>query len=585
MIKRSLQGLAAVLVLAMSASAQKPVAELPRVYIDTTYSLPTGGTTWAAHTASQFTTALSSSAPGDVIVLDAGVTYSGNWQLPVKSNPNNKWIYITTSAYSSLPAPGTRVAISDAANMPKLVSPGYTPMIMMNNGANHFRFVGIEMYPNSNYPSGCPTTRNCQMSNFIGSLYPPEPLPDSIFVDRCYMHGTSTQDIQLGFSMNGSNMAIVDSYVDDVHMLATDSVGVGANISPGPIKIVNNFIAAATENVYFGGGGGGYGGYLTSDIEIRNNYIFKPLSWVPLSCLASDPMCPNPINSLVVKNAFEVKEGQRILFDGNLIENVWAGGQLGNALALSVRTGQSGDFAVSNDITVTNNVWKNVLWFANGTALDDLCGTSSYPNCHNPGSQARWNISNNLVTFFDPTAMGGAASHNYALTLQPSFNFFTQQIGQVHDIVFQHNTFVQNGSHSCYAGVYFGTGNLSSPGLTPLTDNIWLIDNVFCRQPYGQWGYTPAQLVNYMSSPSTPPYDINARFTGNVLQQQSDPLYAWMPNNVVTTNLVLDPDYTLVSPTVTTTDGKQAGYSPGTGGVVPSLSSGVAATSGVVIKQ
>ena len=135
---------------------------------------------------------------------------------------------------------------------------------------------------------------------------------------------------------------------------------------------------------------GGYGGYLPSDIEIRNNYLFKPLSWVPLSCSPSSSppgTCPNPINSLVVKNAFEVKAGQRILFDGNIIENVWAGGQLGNSIGLSVRTGQSGDFAVSNDITVTNNVLKNVVWFVNGTALDDLCGTSSYPACTNPGSR------------------------------------------------------------------------------------------------------------------------------------------------------------------------------------------------------
>ena len=192
-----------------------------------------------------------------MIVLDAGVTYTGNWQLPQKSNPNHKWIYITTSTYSILPAPGTRVAISDAANMPKLVSPGNTPIIMMLNGANHYRFVGIEMYPNSNYPTGCPGTRNCTMANFIGGIYPPNPLPDSIFVDRCYFHGTPTQDIQGGFLMNGSNMAIVDSYFDDIHYLATDSWGAGANISPGPIKIVNNFIAAASENIIFGGGGGG----------------------------------------------------------------------------------------------------------------------------------------------------------------------------------------------------------------------------------------------------------------------------------------------------------------------------------------
>ena len=65
--------------------------------------------------------------------------------------------------------------------------------------------------------------------------------------------------------------------------------------------------------------------------------------------------------SMVVKNAFEVKSGQRILFDSNVIENVWANGQMGYAIVLTVRSSQSGDFAVVNDVTITNNILKNVV--------------------------------------------------------------------------------------------------------------------------------------------------------------------------------------------------------------------------------
>ena len=73
--------LAALLVCTLTAAApaQKPVAQLPQVYIDTTWNPPVGGTTWAAHTSAQFSSALSSSAPGDTILLDAGMTYSGNF--------------------------------------------------------------------------------------------------------------------------------------------------------------------------------------------------------------------------------------------------------------------------------------------------------------------------------------------------------------------------------------------------------------------------------------------------------------------------------------------------------------------------
>src|SRR5271169_4550568 len=40
------------------AAAQEPQAALPNAYIDTTWNPPVGGTTWAAHTAAQFSSAL-----------------------------------------------------------------------------------------------------------------------------------------------------------------------------------------------------------------------------------------------------------------------------------------------------------------------------------------------------------------------------------------------------------------------------------------------------------------------------------------------------------------------------------------------
>jgi hypothetical protein len=50
--------------------------------------------------------ALATSAnPGDVIVLDVGVTYTGNLTVPQKSNPSNKWTYVMGTGYAGPPAP------------------------------------------------------------------------------------------------------------------------------------------------------------------------------------------------------------------------------------------------------------------------------------------------------------------------------------------------------------------------------------------------------------------------------------------------------------------------------------------------
>jgi len=84
----------------------------PQNFIDTTYNLPTGGMTWTVGETSPgvgdvaaFRNALTNSIPGDVIILKAGAIYTGNFTAPVKTNPNNRWIYIQSSNYSSLPAP------------------------------------------------------------------------------------------------------------------------------------------------------------------------------------------------------------------------------------------------------------------------------------------------------------------------------------------------------------------------------------------------------------------------------------------------------------------------------------------------
>ena len=71
MFNTSIIALILVLMLSGLATAQKPVAQLPRVYIDTTWNPPVGGTTWPAQTAAQLSSALKAAAPGDTIVLDA----------------------------------------------------------------------------------------------------------------------------------------------------------------------------------------------------------------------------------------------------------------------------------------------------------------------------------------------------------------------------------------------------------------------------------------------------------------------------------------------------------------------------------
>jgi hypothetical protein len=544
------------------AHGQKPQAVLPKVYIDTTWNLPVGGTTWAAHTAAQFSSALKSSSPGDIIVLDAGATYSGNFHIPVKANPNQKWIYVVSSAYGNLPAPGTRATPADAVNMPKIVTPGAPGALGFVDGSNHWRFVGIEVASASTYSPPGYTPGVYYGYALIGDFgNPPVTLPDSIVFDRCYVHGDATHDVQEGLQGNASNFAVVDSYISEIHMKGTDTQAVAAFYTPGPIKLVNNHLEAAGENVMFGGAGGHANPYVPSDIEVRNNYLYKPLSWAKVGV----GIPPN--NTMVVKDALEFKSAQRILFDSNIIANVWASGQSGFAVLLTVRTSQSGDIAVVNDITLTNNILENVVSGFMSEAIDDQCASSSYPNCHNAGSQARWYIANNQIVLYDPTLPGGA--RNELLGFTPGKNRVNglNAPGVMHDVVFQHNTVVPAASAQCWNSVYFSIPSGAQKPFSNLTNNIWILDNALCREPTGDWGLQGTSgLTQYIGNPSTPPYDLTQRFYGNVMYVPSgNKVQVFPPANYATTVpfTYVDPstgDFQLLTPYWTnTSDGQLSG--------------------------
>jgi hypothetical protein len=363
--------------------------------------------------------------------------------------------------------------------------------------------------------------------------------------------------------MNWPNGAVIDSYISDIHMAGADSQAVGSFYSPGPLKIVNNYLSAAGENIMFGGSGG-QADFATSDIEIRNNYVFKPLEWVPLSL----PPRNSQSGGMVVKNLLEFKNAQRVLVDGNIFENVWAAGQTGYAIVLTVRTSQSGDNAVLNDITITNNVLKNVASGFNTLGADDACGGTGYTSCHNAGSQGRWYIANNLITFYNPTLQGGTGNVGIAFKqgLNRPLGTTPPTLGFIQNVVFQHNTLISAASKPCAWGVYFGdaSGYTAAPHLT---DNIWILDNVLCRQPSGDNGRQgTVGLQHYMGYPNTSPYDINARYYGNVMDvQPGDRLQSFPPHNYATTVPLtyVDPasfNYQLLSPYWTDThDGKLAG--------------------------
>src|SRR4029434_11015360 len=97
---------------------------------------------------------------------------------------------------------------------------------------------------------------------------------------------------------------------------------------PGPYTIENNFLEAAGENILFGGGDPAIPNLVASDISIRFNYITKRTSWRG--------------SSWTVKNLIELKNAQRVVIDGNVVEYCWEAAQSGYAIVFTPRNQDGG---------------------------------------------------------------------------------------------------------------------------------------------------------------------------------------------------------------------------------------------------
>jgi hypothetical protein len=324
--------------------------ELPRIFLDTTFVPPTGNTI-NVPAGGNLQTAINNAQPGDTIVLQAGATFTtppDGFLLPDK--PGSNWIVIRTSNLSDLPAPNTRISPSHSSAMAKIITTAVSPAVYTAPNAHHYRFIGIEFAVAANVPLNYGVIA---LGDGAGAQSSLGVVPHDIILDRCYIHGNTTGDMIRGVALNSARTAILDSYLANFQSLSYDTQAICSWNSPGPFKIVNNYLESVGENILFGGADPRIANLVPSDIEFRRNLCAKPLSWNPLDSSFLGIRWP-------VKNLLEIKNAQRLLIDGNIFENNWVAAQNGTAIVFTPRNQEAtAPWSRVQDVTFTNNIVRH----------------------------------------------------------------------------------------------------------------------------------------------------------------------------------------------------------------------------------
>lgn len=394
---------------ALAQSAGQPVPPAPPlVFLDTSYAQPSGRTI-PVPADGDLQAALNQALPGDVIALEPGAVFRGNFRLPRKAG--STWIIVRSAVPDAkLPAPGARVTPAFAPVMPKILSPNQNPAVSTESGAHHYRFIGIEF-------STTTDVKNIySIVAFAGTQESGADTPHDLILDRCYIHGHNTLTSRRGVLLNSASSAVIDSYVSEIHAAGADAQAILGYNGPGPFKIVNNYLEGAGENVMFGGADPRIRDLVPSDIEIRRNHLFKPLSWHP-----SEPSFAGV--RWTVKNLLELKNAQRVVIEGNILENSW-----GSGLLLTPRNQNgSAPWSVVQDVLFRNNIVKNVVTGFVGLATDNE--RSSQPLKRIAIVNNLWQVSR---TFFGISSGGGVLedlriAHNTALPAGYSTYYYDGQ--------------------------------------------------------------------------------------------------------------------------------------------------------------
>lgn len=440
----AMRNLRFVLVLALAGAAH-PSARVPGMAADSLHTNRRAEPRVPVQTTvpggADLQTYINRARPGDVLLLEPGATFVGNFTLPaLPEEPSGipaQYITIRSAADPSRFPTGARVTPAHAQWMPTLRSPNGGSALATKPGAHHWRLQWLAFEANLDGAGNI-------ISLGDGSVAQSDTnnLPHHLELDGLIIRGDVTKGQKRGIALNSGDTVIRNSDIREIKAEGQDSQAICGWNGPGPFLIENNYLEAAAENVLFGGADPAIRDLVPSDITIRRNYMTKPLTWRG--------------SRWTVKNLLELKNARRVLVEANIFENNWVAAQTGYALLFKpVNQDGKAPWSDVSDITVQYNIVRHV-----SSAINILGTDYEHASAHMRGLQIR----NNLFYDVDGAKWGGDGR-------------FILIGGGPADIVIDHNTVIQSGT----VVQFYGTQN----GRPWKIENLHFTNNLARHNQFG----------------------------------------------------------------------------------------------------
>jgi hypothetical protein len=218
-------------------------------------------------------TVLNAAAPGDLVLLEAGAEFVGNFVLPVKSG--DAPIVVRSAFQERLPRAGQRLQPSlHATLLARLRSPNSTAAIRTAAGAHHWQLQYLELAGNQNgFGDIVQIGDGSAAQNTMASV------PRDLVLSHLYVHGDALVGQKRCIALNAISVTIRDSHIADCKGVGNDTQAIGGWNGPGPYLIENNYLEGAGENVMFGGADPAIANLVADGITFRQNLVSRPVAW------------------------------------------------------------------------------------------------------------------------------------------------------------------------------------------------------------------------------------------------------------------------------------------------------------------